>query len=221
MRYGVGLILGGACGLTGCFAPFTRPEDRAAPAPMAVPDDGALMRAAEALDRGDEQAAAVQMREYVTANPGAVMPRAHLAELLFRQGQAAEARRHYERFVADAQPATGVPRRHLTHSHTRLMALAEGTGDAYAEALHRGVGLLLLAERGDAEALNEPTLAKAVASLQAAHDERPDAARPCVYLARALRALGQPAAARAAAEKARDRLPDPSLTPTERGWLDE
>ena len=224
MRYGVGLILSGACGLTGCFAPFTRPEDRASATAVtvlrAVHDDAALMQAAEALDRGDDATATDRMREYVAANPSAVMPRAHLAELLYRQGRAAEARRHYERFVADAQPATGAPRRHLAHCHTRLMSLAEGRGDAYAEALHRGIGLLVLAERDAPDDSTEPTLAKALDALQAARDERPDSARVHVYLGRTLRALGQAAAARPSFARARDCLPDATLTPTERGWLD-
>ena len=220
MRYGVGLLLGAACGLTGCFAPFTRPEDRTPAASVPATDD-ALMLAAEALDRGDERAAADRMGEYVAANPGAAMPRAHLAELLYRQGRGAEARRHYERFVADAQPATGAPRRHLVHCHTRLMAIAEAAGDDYGEALHRGVGLLLLAERDPPDAATEPTLAKALDALRAAVDERPDSARAHAYLARALRAIGQPAAAHQAASRARDCLPDATLTPTERGWLSE
>ena len=54
MRYGVGLLLSGACGLTGCFAPFTRPEDRvpatAVTAYRAVPDD-ALDEAVDDLIR--------------------------------------------------------------------------------------------------------------------------------------------------------------------------
>ena len=220
MRYGVGLLLGGACGLTGCFAPFTRPEDRGSSSAVAVavsaPDDEALMQAAEALERGDEATAAARMGVYVAANPAATMPRAHLAELLDRQGRGPEARRHYERVVAEAQPATGGPRRHLVRCHTRLAALAEAAGDDYGAALNRGVGLLLVAER-DAD---EATLAKALDALQSAADERPDSARAHAYLARALKALGQPAAAAQATERARDCLPDATLTPTERRWLD-
>lgn len=225
MRYGVGLLLSGACGLTGCFAPFTRPEDRvpatAVTVYRAVPDDAPLMQAAEALDRGDEKTAADRMSEYVAANPSAVMPRAHLAELLYRQGRVAEARRHYERYVADAQPATGAPRRHLAHCHTRLMSLAEVAGDAHAEALHRGIGLLVLAERDAPDETTEPTLAKALDALQAARDERPDSARAHIYLARTLRALGQASAARQSLGRARDCLPDATLTPTERAWIDD
>ena len=221
MRYGVGLLLSGACGLTGCFAPFTRPEDRASASAVAaavsVPDDEALMQAAEALERGDEATAAARMGEYVAANPTATMPRAHLAELLDRQGRGAEARRHYERVVAEAQPATGAPRRHLVRCHTRLAALAEAAGDDYGAALNRGVGLLLIAER---DAADEATLAKALDALQGAADERPDSARAHAYLARTLRALGQPAAAARATQRARDNLPDATLTPTERRWLD-
>ncbi len=222
MRYGVGLLLGGVCGLTGCFAPSPRPEDRpsssAASAAVSAPGDEALMQAAEALERGDAATAAARMGEYVAANPAATMPRVHLAELLDRQGRGAEARRHYERVVAEAQPATGAPRRHLVRCHTRLAAIAEAAGDDYAAALNRGVGLLLVAER---DAPDEPTLAKALDALQSAADERPDSARAHAYLARTLRALGQPAAAAKATGRARDCLPDATLTPTERGWLRE
>lgn len=220
MRYGTGLLAGVACVVTGCFAPFTRPEDRTS-APITAADDDALMRAAEALERGDDAAAAARMGEYVAANPGATMPRAHLAELLYRQGRGPEARRHYERFVAAAQPATGAPRRHLVHCHTRLVAIASAAGDDYAESLNRGIALLLIAERDPPDATTEPTLAKALDALNEAVEERPDSARAHAYLARILRALGQTVAATRAAERARDCLPDASLTPTERGWLSE
>jgi len=220
MRYGTGFLVGVACLVTGCFAPFTRPEDRTA-APVVAADDDALMRAAEALERGDEAAAAARMGEYVAANPAATMPRAHLAELLYRQGRGPEARRHYERFVADAQPATGAPRRHLLHCHTRLVAIAEAAGDDYAESLHRGVALLLIAERDPPDATTESTLAKALDALNAAVEERPDSARAHAYLARTLRALGQTSAATLAASRARDCLPDATLTPSERAWLAE
>jgi hypothetical protein len=186
-----------------------------------LPGDSALTLAAEALERGDEPAAAARMREYVTLNPTAVMPRAHLAELLFRQHRTAEARREYERFVADAQPQTGSARRHLVHAHTRLMALAQDARDGYAEALHRGVGLYWVAERDPPDAATEPTLTKALVALNEARERRPCSARANAYVARVCAALGQPAAARAAARRGRDCLPDATLTATERRWLDD
>ena len=218
MRHGVWLLLGGLCGLVGCFAPFTWPEERDLPVAhisvAALPDES-MLKAAEALERGDEATAITHMREYVKANPDAVMPRAHFAEMLFRAGHADEARRQYERFVADAQPSTGAPRRQLVPCHTRLVALAEGAGDTYAEALNRGIGLLLIAERDPDDGANERTLALALAALREAQAERPDTSRANFYVSEVYRSLGQTGAANRALAVARANLPDPTLTPTE------
>jgi tetratricopeptide (TPR) repeat protein len=184
--------------------------------------DDALTQAAECLERGDESAAVPHLRVYVKAHPDAIMVRAHLAELLFRAGRHAEARGQYDRTVADAQRATGPAKGHLVHCHTRLMAIAEATDDAFHEQLHRGIGLVLLVERWDADperrdqVVAEQTLAKAVAALRAAKDARPTDPRANLYLGDALARLGQASAARAAYRAARAGLPDPEVTPAER-----
>lgn len=206
--------------LAGCVAPDARPPDE----PVAAKADAgdALTRAAECLDRGDDAGAVPHLRTYVREHPDAVMVRAHLAELLFRAGKHAEARGQYERTVADAQLSTGPAKGHLVHCHTRLMAIAEATDDAFHEQLHRGVGLVLLVERWDAdpgrrdEVAAEQTLAKAVAALRSAKGERPADPRANLYLGDALARLGQASAARAAYRAARAGLPDPEVTPAER-----
>jgi predicted Zn-dependent protease len=214
-----GLVVAGV----GCFAPFSWPSDRKeppAPVPASAPDP--LARAADCLDRGDEAGAVPHLRAYVAAHPDAVMVRAHLAELLLRQGMAAGARAEFERFVADAQQLTGPANAHLVHSHTRLMEIATAEDDAYGEYLHRGIGLVLLVRRWDAdparrdEVIAEQTLAKAVAALRAARAERPGDPRASLYLAEAYDRLGQPSAARVARRAARAGLPDPAVTPAER-----
>src|SRR5262245_35218489 len=74
--------------------------------------DEALTRAAECLDRGDEIGALPHLRMYVNVHPEALMVRAHLAELLFRAGKPDEARGQFERFIADAQRASGQANAH-------------------------------------------------------------------------------------------------------------
>ena len=211
-----GLIVGGwAAAAVGCLAPF--PDLDSPPAPAG----DALTRAADCLDRGDEPGALPHLRAHVDAHPDALMIRAHLAELLLKHGQPDEARGQFERFITDAQRTTGPANAHLTHCHARLMAIAEQSGDAYREGLHRGIGLVLLVRKWDAdpdrrdETAAEQTLAKAAAALRAAAAERPGDPRAHLYLSEAYARLGQPSAARAALRVARAGLPDPTVTPDE------
>jgi Tfp pilus assembly protein PilF len=209
MRWIMPFLVGTCCGLVGVLSPWLNAdEDKTVdpPLPISANAPDALTLAAEALDRGDQAEATKQMHEFVRTNPSALMPRAHLAELFFRQGRAEEARRHYEQFISDAQLTTGPTHRHLVHCHTRLMQLAEDRDDEFHEALHRGIGLTLIPEP------DEPTLAKALASLLEANRERPTSARVQVYLARVYLALNQTHLAKQSRERARTFLPDPSLT---------
>jgi len=227
MRRGAAVLLG-LVAVVGCVAPLAWPDDRE-PVTRVLTDIGSpedsLAKAAEYLDRGDEAAALPHLRAHVRAHPEAVVIRAHLAELLFRAGQAEEARGHFERYVADAQRLTGPAHERLVHCHTRLMAIAEDAGDAYHEHLHRGIGLVLLVKRWEAERPDEvaaeQTLAKAVAALRGAVAERPGDARAHVYLAEAYRRLGQATAARSALRMAKAGLPDAAVTATEREWIRE
>ena len=153
------------------------------------------------------------------------MIRAYLAELLLRVGRSADARPQFERVVADAQRTSGPARGHMVHCHTRLMEIAAAGQDGYAEELHRGVGLLLLVRRWDAEpgrrddAEAERTLAKAAKALRSATAERPHDPRANLYLGEVYERLGQPSAARAAWRSALAGLPDPGLTAAERDRL--
>lgn len=226
MRRGAAVLVG-LIAVAGCVAPLAWPDDPA-PATRVLMDDGSpedsLAKAAECLDRGDEAAALPHLRAHVRAHPEAVAIRGHLAELLFRAGQAEEARDHFERYVADAQRLTGPAHERLVHCHTRLMVIAEDAGDTYAEPLHRGIGLVLLVKRWENderrdEVAAEQTLAKAVTALRAAIAERPGDARAHLYLAEAYRRLGQPTAARTALRMAKAGLPDPAVTDAEREWL--
>ena len=225
MRGGIVLLLG--LFAIGCFAPFRWPDDRRAESPVpdsiaTPPSDDALMKAAECLDRGDENAALPYLQSHVKANPNALMVRAHMAELLFRLGKALEARAQFERFIADAQPTSGQAHKHLVHCHTRLMEIASTTNDDFHENLHRGIGLLLLVKRWDGDAerheetTSEQTLSKALTALRAAHDDRPTDPRVNLYLAEVYTRLQQPDAAKAARKTAQSGLPDPCVTASER-----
>jgi thioredoxin-like negative regulator of GroEL len=213
----LGILVGGwAAAAVGCLTPF--PDLDRPPAPA----EDALTRAADCLDRGDEAGALPHLRAHLDSYPDALMIRAHLAELLLKHGKPEDARGQFERFVAEAQRATGPANAHLIHCHARLMAIAEQTGDAYCESLHRGVGLVLLVRKWDAdpnrrdECTAEQTLTKAAAALRAAATERPGDPRAYLYLSETYARLGQPSAARMALRAARAGLPDPAVTPDER-----
>ncbi|MGL6075710.1 MAG: tetratricopeptide repeat protein [Fimbriiglobus sp.] len=216
MRWIVPIIVGSLCGLLGVLSPWVVGEDRspAEPMPLAVanaPD--AITLAAEALDRGDTKDATKHLRDYVQQHPTALMPRAHYAELLFRQGQAGDARRQYERFISEAQSTTGPTHKHMVHCHTRLMQMAEDQDDVFHEYLNRGIGLSLVT------GADEPTLAKSLEALLVAEREKPDSARVHFYLSVVYGKLRQPTSAQLAHRRALAALPDPSLTPHERAQL--
>jgi cytochrome c-type biogenesis protein CcmH/NrfG len=203
-----GILVGvWAVAAVGCLAPFPEPSA-----------DDALTRAADCLDRGDEAAAVPHLRAHLAAHPDALMIRAHLAELLLKHGKPDEARGQFERFVADAQLTTGPAHAHLVQCHARLMAIAEADGDAYREELNRGIGLVLLVRKWDAdpdrrdEAAAERTLARAAAALRAATAERPGDARALLYLSEVYDRLGQTSAARTALRAAQTGLPDLGVT---------
>jgi tetratricopeptide (TPR) repeat protein len=235
----------GAIGLAGCFSSRTArlpeppaaavsdptppplraavvPAAATAPEPPAAPAEppDALTLAAECLGRGDEAAACVHLEAHVRTHPDQVMFRAQLAELLYRLGRLDAARRHYDKFVADAQDATGPANAHRVHAHTRLMEIGQRADDRFAELLHRGVGLLLLLDDRAAadsaeEGFGEEVLVKALAALAEAKDLRPTDARVYVYLADAHDRAGNRRAADVARAAARTYHIPGSLTPHE------
>ncbi|MGL6096048.1 MAG: hypothetical protein ACRC7O_09665, partial [Fimbriiglobus sp.] len=230
MRTVAVLIAGGVLGLPGCLAPFSWPaERRPAAETLTAPEDAMavdhLSEAATRIDRGDDAGALPHLRAHVDAHPDAVMVRAYVAELLLRLDRLPESAAAFARVVADGQETDGPARGHLVHCHTRLMEIARQSDDRYAEELHRGIGLLLLVRKWDADparrddAAAERTLTKAAAALRAARDERPADPRANLYLADVYDRLGQPSAAAEARRAARDAGPDAALTAGERKGL--
>ncbi len=184
-----------------------------------VPDDP-LTLAAECLERGDKPAAATHLDAYVRLHPEQIMFRAHLAELLLKLDRLPDSRRHFEQFIAAAQEATGSPRSHVVHCHTRLMEIGQREEDAFAEEFHRGVGLLLLVKELQAagvsdEGMMEEVLCKALAALKAAEELRPNDPRVQFYLAEAFDRTENRRAADLALVAARKHAFPGALTPQE------
>ena len=181
-----------------------------------------LMVAAECLERHDTATAAEHLRSHIEANPQQIMIRAYLAEMLFKASVLDEAQWQFERFIADAQTATGPAHRHLLRCHTRLMEIAEAKGDGPAEHLQRGIGLYLLAgesrerEAAVEENLPERMFLKAAEELKIARKLSPQDARPAWYLSRCWAELNQSEAARLALKEATARIDTSTLTPGER-----
>jgi predicted Zn-dependent protease len=179
-----------------------------------------LTEAAKCLDEGDEAAALPLLQEYVAAHPDHASIRAHLAELLLRLHKPDEAKRQLERYVADAQQQGEPVDQQLIHAETRLVEIACGEEDAYAERLHRGIGLYVLAERAAKadevdDAFVEKTLFQAVEELKAAVKERSEEPRPHWYLYQAWSELGQRLPAETHLRRARKLAFQDGLTPAE------
>jgi predicted Zn-dependent protease len=206
-------------------------EARAVAAPPAIapvadapgsPEDS-LTLAAECLTRGDEPAAADHLNAYVRLHPEQIMFRAHLAELLLKLDRLDESKRQFEQFVAAAQKSSGPPRSHLVHCHTRLMEIGQREDDAFAEAFHRGVGMLLLVKEQETavadDGMREEILCKALTALKEAEKLRPNDSRVSFYLAEAHDLAGNRHGADVARAAARNRDFPNSLTPQEHGRL--
>jgi hypothetical protein len=147
--------------------------------------------------------------------------RCRFADLLVEHKQYKEARQEMELFVRDAQEMGEVARKHLIHTHSRLMDLARLEEDEYAEHLHRGIGLWLLArQRADlpepeGELSCESLLCKAAGELAVARRLRTSDARPCWYLYLVWTRLGQQHPARRWLNAALENAPFSPLTPCE------
>jgi tetratricopeptide (TPR) repeat protein len=182
-----------------------------------------LSLAAAYVQQGDEAKAVGHLAEYVVAFPEHHVVRLHYAELLLRRHRTRESRDQFERFVADAQDDATLADKYLVHCHSRLMEIAEADGDAYAEHLHRGIGLYLLAcERAglpdpeDGELSVESVLCKAAGELTMAHLARHDEARPCWYLYQVWSHLDQRQPALRHLREAEAVAPFSYLTPAEK-----
>ncbi len=172
------------------------------------PEADHLTLVADCLERGDRAKAAVHLEAYVRLHPEQIMFRAQLAELFVRLGRDDAAKIHFERFAIDARNATGAPKDHLVHVHTRLMEIGQRSGDSFAEVFHRGVGLLLLVKEEDGKAdrdadFCEEMLCKAMKSLAEAKELSPGEAQVRVYLAEVYDRMGNRRAADAERTAAR------------------
>jgi tetratricopeptide (TPR) repeat protein len=181
-----------------------------------------LSLAAAYLEVGDDAGACPHLGSYVEARPQQAAVRGHYAELLYRLKRVREARDQFVRFVVDAQDEGGLAAKNLLHGHSRLMEIAEKEDDAYAEHLHRGIGLLLLA-RARAELIGETKdqtreslLCKAAGELTLASHQCPDEARPCWYLYEVWSTLAQRSLAGRWLRDAQAAAPFSYLTPSER-----
>jgi tetratricopeptide (TPR) repeat protein len=190
--------------------------------------DGARARnhlslAAAYLEKGDEAAAAPHLAQYLATFPEHHVVRAHYAELLLRLHRPGEARRQFERFIADTQDVPELASKYLIHCHSRLMEIAQAEGDEYDEHLHRGIGLYLLAcERAElpypdeGELTVEGVLCRAAGELTMARMRRRDEARPCWYLYEVWSRLAQPRPALRHLREADAAAPFSYLTPAEK-----
>jgi hypothetical protein len=152
--------------------------------------------------------------------------RCRYADLLLEHKQVKEARQEMELFVSDAQEMGDAALKHLIHTHSRLMEVAQAEQDEYAEHLHRGIGLCLLARQRaalaepDGELSCEGLLCKAAGELAVARRLRPAEARPCWYLYLVWSRLAQRHPALRWLNAARERAPLSVLTPCERRGLE-
>lgn len=191
-----------------------------APEPEDEPDDS-LTLAARCIERDDLRGAAGHLDAYVRAHPDQPLYRFQLAELYVRSDRPAGAKFHYEQFARAAQDAPALRPQRVT-AHTRLMEMAQRSGDGFGELFHRGAGLLLVVEQMDAlkerdEALREEMLCKALRALCDAKERRPTDPRVRAYLADVYVRMGNPQAASAERTAARAGVSAGELTPTEAG----
>jgi predicted Zn-dependent protease len=193
------------------------------PAPEPAEDDP-LALVARCLERGDHAGAATHLEDYVRRHPDQPMFRAQLAELYLRADRPADAKFHFEQFVADAQAGPAALRAYLVHCHTRLMEIGRLAGDRFAELFHRGVGLLLLVKEQDGvkdrdEQFCEEMLCKAIRALSEAKGLKPGDPRVRAYLAEAHDRAGNRRAANAERVAARSGVVAGELTAAERRAL--
>lgn len=187
-------------------------------ATSAIDAPALLRQVAQQLDAGQYDVALTGLRRYVEAFPQHLTMRAHLAELHLRLGQIPEAMEHLEYYLTQA-PLHGETAQHRVHCHTRLVELAVAQGNDYAEHLHRGGGLLALAEQIQRQDPDDPAaqriLFQAITELKQAVDRKPSEARPHFWLARCWDLLGQSQPAREHRAKARHLAPQSDLSEAE------
>jgi Tfp pilus assembly protein PilF len=184
-----------------------------------------LSLAAVYLEKGEEEPAADNMANYIRLQPDHFIVRLHYADLLLRLGRPRDARAQFERFIAAIQTQPELAEEHLIHCHSKIMEIAAGQEDDYAEHLHRGIGLYLLAKQrqtlpdADGDMSAEGMLCKAAGELAMAIHGQPAEARPCWYLSAVWTELAQRRPAARWLHAAREAAPFSYLTPAEREAL--
>ena len=181
-----------------------------------------LSLAAAHLALGQDRESLPLLAAYLKARPEHFLVRMPYAEVLSRLGRHAEARVQLEQFAASVQESPRHADDHLLACHTRLMEIGERLGDEYAERLHRGIGLLLLATKRleiggpTAKHLSEELLCKSAAELTLARMLEPTEARPWWYLYLVWHRLGQSHPAQRSLHAAAACTGVDQLTPSER-----
>lgn len=105
-----------------------------------------LTQAATCLKRGRELQAASYLEQYLREQPQAHLFRIQVAEIYHRYEEYPRAQLHYEYFLWYLPPQPKEPLgSYAVLAHTRLREYALARQDEFAEAYHRGAGLLLLA----------------------------------------------------------------------------
>lgn len=210
-----------------------KPEDNPAKAeakPEAKPADTPienrhLTLAALYLEQGRDEKACWHLSLVVEQEPNHRSARFYYAELLDRLRRHDEAREQFEEIIARLQDATLADFRHLIHCHGRLVDIADAEASDYRRHLHRGIALYWLAQAPAATPEEEDLipaealLCKAAAALQQAQQLEPREARPCWYLYKAWRCLGQQQHAKRHLTRALDLAPFSHLTPAEQRGL--
>lgn len=184
-----------------------------------------LSLAAAYLALGDRRRGCVNLAKYTRAHPDEIDIRSDYAELLAQMHRDPEARAEFEACIAAAQELGRSAYGQLVRCHRRVMEIAEAQQDAYAEHLHRGIGLFVLAQESaaagaaNAELSSEALFFKAAGELTLAREEKPDEARPSWYLYVIWSRLNQRQPAARCLNQAGAAAPFSYLTPLERRTL--
>jgi tetratricopeptide (TPR) repeat protein len=184
-----------------------------------------LSLAAAFVQKGDTARACRHLGQFLETHPEHKNARLYYAELLLQLKQLPAAQEQFERVVAVSQEEQVPDLPHLVHCHSRLLEVAEGLEDDYHAHLHRGIGMYLLARARarltdpDGPLSTEALLCKAAGELAQARGQRPQEARPCLYLYSAWRQLAQQQQAQRWLREASRAAPFSYLTPAEHAQL--
>jgi hypothetical protein len=189
-----------------------------------APERELLVKSAARLENQDFDGAIHLLHRYLQRCPDAMIIRLQLAELLFQRNRLDESRWQFAIAVEQMEEAAVVPVRYALHAHSRLMEIAQSSEEHFEEELHRGIGLLLLAEKrlaepNQQEVTAEELLGRAQTALQRARRLRPQDARPLLFLVQVWLDLQQRDNARAFLALAERLAFSSSLTPSENARL--